>query len=43
MLIFAIPQNNVHPLAHTLIERFGSLYGVLHATPEQLMQTDGVG
>ena len=43
MLFFAIPQKNVNPLAHTLIERFGSLYGVLHATPEQLMQTDGVG
>ncbi|MDD3214659.1 MAG: JAB domain-containing protein, partial [Eubacteriales bacterium] len=34
---------NVNPLAHTLIERFGSLYAVLHATPEQLMKTPGVG
>jgi DNA repair protein RadC len=43
MLFFAIPQKNVNPLAHTLIDRFGSLYGVIHATPEQLMQTPGVG
>ncbi len=43
LLFYAIPQKNVNPLAHTLIDRFGTLYGVLHATPEQLMQTEGVG
>jgi DNA repair protein RadC len=43
MLFYAIPQKNVNPLAHALIERFGSLYGVIHASPEQLMQTPGVG
>jgi DNA repair protein RadC len=41
MLFYAIPQKNVNPLAHALIERFGSLYGVIHASPEQLMQTPG--
>ena len=43
LLFYCIPQKNVNPLAHTLIERFGSLYGVLHAEPRQLMQTEGVG
>ncbi len=43
MLFYAIPQKNVNPLAHALIERFGSLYGVLSATPRQLMQVDGIG
>ena len=43
MLFYAIPQKNVNPLAHALIERFGSLHGVLHATPKQLMQVEGIG
>lgn len=43
MLFYAIPQKNVNPLAHALIDRFGSLYGVLAASPKQLMQVEGVG
>ncbi len=43
LLFYAIPQRNVNPLAHALIDRFGSLYNVLNATPEQLRQVDGVG
>ncbi len=43
MLFYAIPQKNVNPLAHALIDRFGSLHGVLNATPRQLMQVDGIG
>lgn len=43
MLFYAIPQKNVNPLAHALIDRFGSLYGVLNADVKQLMQVDGVG
>jgi DNA repair protein RadC len=43
MLFYAIPQKNVNPLAHALIDRFGSLYGVLTASPKQLMQVEGVG
>ena len=43
LLFYAIPQGDVNPLAHTLIDRFGSLAGVFHATPEQLMTVDGVG
>ena len=43
LLFYAIPQGDVNPLAHELINRFGSLAGVFHATPEQLMAVDGVG
>lgn len=43
LLFFAIPQKNVNPIAHALIDRFGSLYGVIHATPKQLEQVDGIG
>lgn len=43
LLFYAIPQGDVNPLAHALIDRFGSLAGVFHATPEQLMEVDGVG
>ena len=43
LLFYAIPQGDVNPLAHALIDKFGSLAGVFHATPEQLMAVDGVG
>lgn len=43
ILFFAIPQRNVNPLAHTLLEHFGSLHGVLDASVEQLMRVEGVG
>ena len=43
LLFYAIPQGDVNPLAHDLMEQFGSLSGVFHATPEQLMAVKGVG
>ncbi len=43
MLFFAIPQGDVNPLAHRLIEHFGSLSGVLDASVEELKKVDGVG
>ena len=43
LLFYAIPQKDVNPLAHALLDRFGSLAGVFHATAEQLMAVDGVG
>ena len=43
LLFFAKPQGDVNPLAHALIERFGSLSGVFHATYDQLLKVKGVG
>ena len=42
LLFYAIPQKDVNPLAHALIDQFGSLAGVFHATAEQLMAVKGV-
>ena len=42
LLFYAIPQGNVNPLAHSLLERFGSLSGVLSAPKDALTQVKGV-
>ena len=43
LLCYAIPQGDVNPLAHRLIEAFGDLAGVLDAEPEALRAVPGVG
>lgn len=43
LLFYSIPQANTNPLAHKLIEEFGSLKNVLDATPERLATIKGVG
>ncbi len=43
LLFYAVPQGDVNPLAHALMERFGSLTGVFNATYEQLLEVKGVG
>ena len=43
ILFYAIPQGDVNALAHELIDRFGSLSGVLDALPEELMKVKGMG
>ena len=43
ILFYAIPQGDVNPLAHELIDRFGSLAGVLDALPEELRKVKGMG
>lgn len=43
LLYYAIPRGDVNPLAHALMDRFGSLSGVLSAPMELLTQVDGVG
>lgn len=43
LLFYAIPQGDVNPLAHELIDRFGSLSGVFSAPVELLTQVKGVG
>ncbi|MBQ2956068.1 MAG: hypothetical protein IJE08_06360 [Clostridia bacterium] len=43
ILYAAIPKKDVNPLAHALIDRFGSVSGVLSASEEELMSVPGVG
>lgn len=40
LLFYAIPQRDTNPIAHKLIDRFGSLSRVLEATPEELAEVD---
>ena len=42
-LFFAIPQRDTNELAHELIDRFGSLSGVLDASFDSLLEVDGIG
>lgn len=43
ILFYAIPQRNVNPLAHRLLERFGSLHAVLEAPHSELQKVEGMG
>lgn len=43
LLFSVIPRGDVNPLAHRIIERFGSLAAALEASPEELMNVEGVG
>ncbi len=43
MLYVAIPRGNTNPIAHRLLEKYGSLYGVLTADVEELVKVEGVG
>lgn len=43
LLFYARARGDVNPLAHALLDTFGSLKGVLEARPEQLMHVNGIG
>jgi DNA repair protein RadC len=43
LLFYAIPRRDVNPLAHRLLERFGSLAGVMEAPAAELTKIQGVG
>ena len=43
LLFYALPQGDTNELAHQLIDRFGSLAGVLDASPTDLCQVGHVG
>ena len=43
VLFYAIPQRDVNPLAHKLLDHFGSLHRVMEAEQQELMQVEGVG
>lgn len=43
LLFHAIPRIDTNPIAHKLMERFGSLSAVLEADPNDLASVDGIG
>lgn len=43
LLFYAIPKGDTNPTAHELINRFGSLRGVLEADYEELLDVKGIG
>jgi len=43
LLFYANPRGDTNPTAHALLDRFGSLSGVLDALPEELQKVPGVG
>ena len=43
LLYYAIPRRDTNPIAHTLMERYGSLSAVLEAPAEDLRKVEGIG
>ncbi|MCI7712355.1 MAG: DNA repair protein RadC [Clostridiales bacterium] len=43
LLYYAIPRRDTNPIAHALMERYGSLAAVLDAPAEDLQKVEGVG
>lgn len=43
LLFYAVPRQDTNPIAHALIDRFGSLHGVIDAPYEDLIRVSGVG
>lgn len=43
LLFYAIPRKDTNPTAHRLLNRFKSLYNVLHADQSELVKVPGIG
>lgn len=43
LLFYSVPRRDTNPIAHRLIDRFGSVAGVLEADYDELIKVDGVG
>lgn len=43
LLFFAVPRQDTNPMAHALLQHFGSLSQVLEASPEELQKVPGIG
>jgi len=43
LLTYAIPRRDVNPIAHALLDRFGSISAVLEADSDQLCAVEGIG
>ena len=42
LLFYCIPRRDTNPLAHRLLDHFGSLTAVLEASPEELEKVEGI-
>ena len=42
LLFYSVPRKDTNPLAHRLINHFGSLSGVFDAKPDELMKVEGI-
>ena len=43
LLFFALPRQDTSPIAHALLQRFGSLSAVMDARAEDLLEVGGIG
>jgi DNA repair protein RadC len=43
LLFYALPRQDTNPIAHRLLERFGSFSNVLDASVERLTEVEGIG
>lgn len=43
LLFYALPRINTNELAHSLLERFGSISGIISASVDEIMTVEGVG
>ena len=43
LLFYCIPRQDTNPLAHRLLDRFGTVSGVLEALPSELKKVEGTG
>ena len=43
LLFYSVPRQDTNPIAHNLLNRFGSLSQVLEAPAEELVKVDGIG
>jgi len=43
LLCYAIPRRDVNPIAHALLNHFDSLSAVLEASPQDLLEVQGIG
>ena len=43
MLYYAVPRKDTNNTAHALVERFGTISGILDASKDELIKVPGVG